>query len=162
MAASRAPTSPMAASPPAARGVPWWARAFWKAHTAVYRASGGLLGHSLIVQHTLLLTTTGRKTGQPRTRAITYFTFPDLDGALALVASNWGTDAPPAWYLNLLAQPRAQVQLKRQRFTVTASVATAEERARLWPQVVAANRQYARYQAGITREIPIVLLRRAN
>jgi deazaflavin-dependent oxidoreductase (nitroreductase family) len=146
----------------AARGAPWWARAFWKTHTAVYRATGGLLGHSLIVQRTLLLTTTGRKTGQPRTRAITYFTFPSLDGALALVASNWGSDAPPAWYLNLIAQPRAQVQLKRATFPVIASVASAEERTRLWPQVVAANRQYARYQATTTREIPIVLLRRAS
>jgi F420H(2)-dependent quinone reductase len=148
--------------PAAARGAPWWARAFWKAHTAVYHASGGLLGHSLVVQRTLLLTTTGRKTGQPRTRAITYFSFPDLEGALALVASNWGSDSPPAWYLNLIAQPRAQVQLKRETFPVIASVASARERALLWPQVVAANRQYARYQAETSREIPIVLLRRAN
>lgn len=152
----------MSASRPGAPRAPWWARAFWTAHTAIYSASGGWIGHSLGVQHTLLLTTTGRKTGQPRIRAITYFDFPALDGALALVASNWGSDAPPAWYLNLLTQPRAQVQLKRERFPVIASVATPEERARLWPQVVAANRQYARYQAGTTREIPIVLLRRAS
>lgn len=152
----------MTPSRPTAPGAPWWARAFWTAHTALYRASDGRIGHSLIVQRTLLLTTTGRKTGEPRTRAITYFDFPDLNGALALVASNWGSDAPPAWYLNLLTQPRAEVQLKRQRFTVVATVATTEERARLWPQVVAANGQYARYQAGTTREIPIVLLRRAG
>lgn len=150
----------MSAFRPAARGAPWWARAFWTAHTAVYRASDGRIGHSLGVQRTLLLTTTGRKSGEPRTRVITYFDFPSLDGALALVASNWGSDSPPAWYLNLLAQPRAQVQVKRQRFPVVASVATPDERARLWPLVVAANRQYARYQDGTTREIPIVLLRR--
>lgn len=156
----------MTAPPPAAaRGAPWWARAFWTTHTALYRASGGWLGHSLIIQRTLLLTTTGRKTGQPRTRAVTYFTFPDLpdfQGALALVASNWGSDSPPAWYLNLGAQPRAQVQLKRATFPVIASVASAEQRALLWPRVVAANRQYARYQAGTSRAIPIVLLRRAS
>lgn len=68
----------------------------------------------------------------------------------------------PRGYLNLIAQPRAQVQLKRETFPVIASVASAGERARLWPQVVAANRQYARYQTGTAREIPIVLLRRAN
>ena len=76
------------------------------------------------------------------------------------MASNWGSDAPPAWYLNLIAQPSARVQLKGEVFPVTASVATAEERARLWPLVVARNPQYARYQAGTSREIPIVLLRR--
>ncbi|HEX9036595.1 MAG TPA: nitroreductase family deazaflavin-dependent oxidoreductase [Ktedonobacterales bacterium] len=146
----------------ATRGAPLWARVFWKAHTALYRATDGVIGHSLVIQRTLLLTTTGRKSGEPRTRAITYFSFPNLDGALALVASNWGSDAQPAWYFNLLVHPEAQVQLKRERFPVVARVASPEERARLWPQVVAANRQYARYQAGTSREIPIVLLRRAS
>ncbi len=147
-------TAPQLAS---ARRAPWWAKPFSTAHVAIYRATGGVLGHWLWTQRVLLLTTTGRKSGQPRTQPLSYFA---LDGALALVASNWGRDEPPAWYLNLKTQPSAYVRLKGEVFPVTAEVATAEERARLWPQVVAGNPQYARYQAGTPREIPIVLLRR--
>ncbi len=146
--------------PAPTRGAPWWAGPFRSAHMALYRATGGAIGHRLGPQRTLLLTTTGRKSGQPRTQPITYFALDGLGGALALVASNWGSDAPPAWYLNLMAQPSARVQLKGDVFTVTAEVATAEERARLLPQITARNPQYARYQAGTSREIPIVLLRR--
>lgn len=150
----------MTASQPApTRRTPWWAGPFRAAHMALYRATGGVIGHRLGPQRTLLLTTTGRKSGQPRTQPITYVA---LEDALALVASNWGSDAPPAWYLNLVARPAALVQLKGATFPVTAAVATADERARLWPQVVARNPQYARYQAGTAREIAIVLLRRAS
>ena len=135
---------------------------FGEEHVRRYRETGGEVGHIWNGVPTLLLTTTGRKSGQPRTQALSYFALDGLDGALTLVASNWGSDAPPAWYLNLMAQPSARVQLKGESFPITAAVATAEERARLWPQVVAANPQYARYQAGTPREIPIVLLRRAG
>ncbi len=145
-----------------ARRAPWWAKPFSAAHVALYRATGGVLGHWLATQRALLLTTTGRKSGLPRTQALSYFALEEPEGALALVASNWGSDAPPAWYLNLLAQPSARVQLKGEAFPVTASVATAEERARLWPHVTASNPQYTRYQAGTAREIPIVLLRRGD
>jgi deazaflavin-dependent oxidoreductase (nitroreductase family) len=129
---------------------------------ALYRATGGALGHWLWAQRALLLTTTGRKTGQQRTQPLSYFAFDGPSGPLTLVASNWGNDAPPAWYLNLLAQPQAQVQLRADIFPVVASIATTEERARLWPQLVAAYSPYARYQAGTAREIPVVQLRRAR
>lgn len=144
------------------RRAPWWAGPFRAAHLALYRATGGVFGHWLGPQRTLLLTTTGRKSGQPRTQPITYFALDGRDGPLTLVASNWGSDAPPAWYLNLTAQPAARVQLKGETFPVTAAVATAEEHARLWPLVTARNPQYARYQAATSREIPIVLLRRSG
>lgn len=140
------------------RRPPWWTRPFSTAHVTLYRATGGLIGHWIGPQRALLLTTTGRKTGLPRTQPLTYF---PLEGAMALVASNWGTDAPPAWYHNLVARPGARVQVRGEVYPVTATVATAGERARLWPQVVARLPLYARYQAGVTREIPIVLLRRA-
>lgn len=150
--------SPLTASGAApARRAPWWAKRFSAAHVTLYRATGGILGHWLGTQRALLLTTTGRKSGEPRTQALSYLT---LDGALTLVASNWGSDTPPAWYLNLEALPTARVRLKGAEFSVTAAVATAEERAHLWPLVTAANPQYAHYQAGTAREIPIVLLRR--
>jgi deazaflavin-dependent oxidoreductase (nitroreductase family) len=144
------------------RRTPWWAGPFRAAHIALYRATGGVLGHQLGAQRTLLLTTIGRRSGQPRTLPVTYFALDGMDGAVALVASNWGNDAPPAWYLNLLAQPHARVQLKRKTFPAVASVATAEERARFWPQIIARNPQHARYQVGTAREIPVVLLRRAS
>lgn len=142
-----------------ARRTPIWSRFFVPAHIWLYRATGGLIGHSLGVQHTLLLTTTGRKSGLSRTQAITYFRWED---ELVLVASNWGSDLPPAWYLNLVAQPRVHVQLKRESFDAEARTATAEERAHVWPVVVAQNSQYARYQAGNPREIPVVFLRRIS
>jgi deazaflavin-dependent oxidoreductase (nitroreductase family) len=83
-----------------------------------------------------------------------------VEGELILVASNWGSDRPPAWYLNILAQPHVRVQLKREVFEATARQATEEERERLWPSIAAQNSQYARYQAGTSRTIPLVFLTR--
>ncbi|HEV2239297.1 MAG TPA: nitroreductase/quinone reductase family protein, partial [Ktedonobacterales bacterium] len=134
---------------------PWWARWFVPAHMWLYRASGGRVGHRLGRQRTLLLTTTGRRTGQPRTQPVTYFA---LEGQTVLVASNWGNDGPPAWFLNCLAHPRVRVRLSRVVYDAQARVATEAERARLWPRVVAANPQYARYQAAVAHTIPVVLL----
>jgi deazaflavin-dependent oxidoreductase (nitroreductase family) len=148
--------------PARCRRTPWWGGAFRVGHIAVYRATGGFLGHWLWSQRALLLTTTGRKTGLPRTQPLSYFAFEGPTGPLTLVASNWGNDAPPAWYLNLLAQPRAQVQLKRETFTAQAYIVTGEERARLWPQVVRGNDMYAGYQKATAREIPIVQLHRVH
>lgn len=138
---------------------PWWSKQFVRLHIGMYRATGGVLGHRLSQQRTLLLTTTGRKTGLERTQPLTYLRVED---ELVLVASNWGNDYPPAWYLNLVAHPQVRVQLKRDVFDAIATSATPGERARLWPQVVAQMDQYARYQAGTEREIPLVLVRRAQ
>jgi deazaflavin-dependent oxidoreductase (nitroreductase family) len=150
----------MAAHPPAApRRAPGWAKPLSVTHIALYRATGGVIGYWLGSQRALLLTTPGRRSGQPRTQPLTYY---PLEGKLALVASNFGSDTPPAWYLNLVARPEAWVQLRRETFPVTATVATAEERARLWPLIVARLALYAHYQAGTAREIPVVLLRRAG
>ena len=125
-------------------------------HTALYRLTGGLLGGSTGAIHFLLLTTTGRKTGQPRTQPLGYF----HDGErLYVVASNYGSDRPPAWYLNILANPTVRVQMQRRIYTAQARPATAEERADLWPRLTASAPRYAKYQAGTSREIPIVFLR---
>jgi deazaflavin-dependent oxidoreductase (nitroreductase family) len=134
---------------------PWWARWFVPAHVWLYRASGGRVGHRLGRQRTLLLTTTGRRSGRPRTQPVTYFT---LEGQTVLVASNWGNDQPPAWYRNCLAQPRVRVRRGRAVFAAVARVATDAERARLWPRLIAGNPQYARYQAAVAHTIPVVLL----
>jgi deazaflavin-dependent oxidoreductase (nitroreductase family) len=136
---------------------PWWARWFIPAHVWLYRASGGWVGHRLGRQRTLLLTTTGRRSGLPRTQPVTYFT---LEGLTVLVASNWGNDQPPAWYLNCLAQPRVHVRLRRDAFDAIARVATEAERAQLWPQLVVGNPLNRRYQATMSRALPVLLLQR--
>lgn len=135
---------------------PWWSRQFVALHMRLYRATAGRIGHRLGPQRTLLLTTIGRKSGLPRTQPLTYVRVGD---ALIIIASNWGNDHAPAWYLNILAHPDVHVQLKGDTFDATATVATPEERTRFWPYVVAQNPVYARYQVGTTREIPLVLLR---
>ena len=138
------------------RGTTPWGRFFLSLHIRLYRATGGLIGYRLGPQRILLLTTTGRKTGQPRTQPLAYF---EHDGAYVVVASNWGRDIPPAWYLNLIAMPMVDVQLRRSTFNALATVASAEQRAALWPRITRQYPQYARYQAGTAREIPLVLLR---
>lgn len=153
------PTSRVSAATPRDRTPPW-ARLFLPVHRWLYRRSGGLLGHRLGPQRTLLLTTTGRKTGLPRTQPITYFRHPS--GRLFVVASNWGSDNPPAWYLNILAEPRVRVQLKRDTFAATARPADATERAALWPWLVARSPNFGHYQAVASREIPLILLERAD
>lgn len=137
---------------------PRGSRLFLRAHVRLYRATGGLIGHWLGRQHCLLLTTTGRKTGRSHTQPLSYFR---LDGRIYVVASNWGGDHPPAWYLNLGAQPRVAVQLRRAQWDALASSVAPEDRARLWPRLVARNPTFARYQEASAREIPVVLLRPA-
>src|SRR5258708_38615749 len=104
----------MTTPPPASTNrTPWWSKRFVALHIRLYRATGGRIGHRLGAQRTLLLTTTGRKSGLSRTQPLTYVRSGD---DLILTASNWGNDHPPAWYLNMLAHPRVHVQLKSDRF----------------------------------------------
>jgi deazaflavin-dependent oxidoreductase (nitroreductase family) len=125
-------------------------------HRFMYRASGGRLfptsGGRMPV---LLLTTTGRKSGQPRTWPLNFLRNSD---DLVVVASNYGRDYHAAWYLNLLAQPQASAQIGGKRISVTARVASPEEKARLWPTLKKLEPLYAAYEQGTTREIPIVFL----
>ena len=123
-----------------------------RAPLACYRHTGGLVGHRLGPRRTLLLTTTGRKTGHPRTTPITYFRHPS--GRLFLVASNWGGDNPPAWFLNLVADPHVVVQLKCDTFAATARPADPSERAELWPWLLARMTEFRRYQELAAREDP--------
>jgi deazaflavin-dependent oxidoreductase (nitroreductase family) len=133
-------------------------RLVWWLHQAVRRVSGGRLGTSRARDDrvgTLYLHTTGRKTGQPRVNALFYL----VDGAdLVVVASNGGADTDPAWWLNLGEKQDAGVEIVGQRRAVRARPATAEETARLWPRLVAANPDYAAYRATARRPIPVVIL----
>ena len=130
-------------------------RFFTGVHTFVYRLSGGKMGGRFGKSLVLLLTTTGRKTGQQRT--IPLFYLKDGDN-LILVASNGGSPTHPVWWLNLQANPKAVVEVGKKKLPMRAMQADAEERKRLWPLVVAMYADYAEYQKKTSREIPVVIL----
>jgi deazaflavin-dependent oxidoreductase (nitroreductase family) len=127
-----------------------------KAHTLVYRATGGRIGHSFPGLPTmLLLDHVGAKTGTKRTSPLLYI----RDGEnLVLVASKGGYPRNPGWYHNLLANPDTTVQVGSERRAVRARVATPDERARVWPRAVEMYGNYADYQRRTDREIPLVVL----
>jgi deazaflavin-dependent oxidoreductase (nitroreductase family) len=126
-------------------------------HRGMLRISGGRLGWHVSNMPALELVTIGRKSGQPRSVMLTS---PIQEGTtLVVVASRGGDDTHPAWFLNLRDNPQVEVAYRGQPARpMLARVATAEERARLWPLVVADHKNYADYQARTKREIPLVLL----
>ena len=124
-------------------------------HRRLYRWTGGLVGGNAGGMPTLLLTTTGRKTGLARTVPLPYFECPD---GLAVVASFAGSARHPAWYENLVARSDVEVQLGRRRFAARATTVAPERRAELWASIVARAPMYAEYQAMTEREIPVVLI----
>ena len=128
-----------------------------RVHRTVLALSGGRLGWSAGSMPVLELTTTGRKSGQKRSVMLTS---PIQEGdSIVVVASRGGDDVHPAWFLNLQADPDVDVSFKgAPAEPMTAHVATAEERDRLWPQVTADYKNYADYQKKTDREIPLVLL----
>lgn len=126
-----------------------------KLHTRLYRLSGGRIGHKTGPVRNLLLTSTGRKSGEQRTCPLTYL---EDGNRYVLIASNGGNEKHPVWYLNLKAQPRATVEVGPRRLEVVASTAAADERARLWSAAVRMNPQYAVYESITPREIPVVIL----
>ena len=130
---------------------------FWSAiHEFWYRMTGGLIGGRVGGRPFLLLTTTGRKSGRPRTTPLLYL----RDGEdLVVVASFGGNDRHPAWWLNLERNPEAEVQVGNEKKRVRAEKAKAEERSRLWPLLVDLYANYDQYQKGTRREIPVVVLR---
>jgi deazaflavin-dependent oxidoreductase (nitroreductase family) len=101
------------------------------------------------------LTTTGRKSGKQRTTPLLYL---EDAGRHVVIASVGGAPKHPAWYLNLLANPAATLDVGRRKLAVTASTASPEERARLWPLAVQMYPGYDAYRSKTTREIPVVIL----
>jgi len=136
-----------------------------KAMNAIHRAllaiSFGRLGSSVGGMPVLELTTTGRKSGRPRTVMLTS---PVQDGdAIVIVASRGGDDHHPAWLLNLRDHPDVEVAFAgKPKRPMRARVASPEERAALWPRVTADHEGYANYQTKTDREIPLVLLKPAD
>jgi deazaflavin-dependent oxidoreductase (nitroreductase family) len=126
-------------------------------HRAVLMISGGRVGFRVAGMPVLQLTTTGRKTGLPRTVILTAPT--RVGDALVVVASRGGDDRHPGWFLNLQDDPRVQVRVQGQpERPMRARVATAQERAELWPRIIADHKNYAGYQSRTSRVIPLVLL----
>lgn len=130
---------------------------FTRAHCAIYRGTRGLIGGNLLGIQMLLLTTRGRKTGLRRTLPLAYV---EYKGDLIVVASNGGSDKPPAWWLNLQAAATAEVQVNGETFDVTWSEAPEKERMEYWRKLQAAIPAYRIYRIRSEREIPILLLRR--
>jgi F420H(2)-dependent quinone reductase len=106
-------------------------------HQRIYRLTGGAVGKHVGGRPALMLHTVGRKTGKPRTTALTYAK--DGDDHL-VVGSYGGSPQHPAWFLNLQANPSVEVQVGRRRWPATARVAEGEERERLWQLVNEQNR----------------------
>jgi F420H(2)-dependent quinone reductase len=125
-------------------------------HAAVYRATGGVIGHRFPgTPPTLLLAHVGARSGVKRTSPLVY----TVDGEnLVLVASKGGYHKNPAWFHNLVANPDTTVQVGSRRRAVHARAADPEERERLWPMVVAVYGGYEGYRRRTEREIPLVVL----
>jgi len=127
-------------------------------HTALYKVSGGRLGHKIpgVPGKMLLLDHVGAKSGTKRTAPLLYF----RDGEdLVIVASKGGFPKHPAWFHNLKANPDTTVQVGSHHVPVHARVASPEERERLWPEAVKSYHGYADYQVRSKgREIPLVIL----
>ena len=134
-------------------------RLFGDEHVRVYRETDGAVGHiwrrgSKIV----LLTTSGRTTGEPRTVPLIYENAGD---AYVVVASKGGADEHPGWYRNLRAEPQIEVQLLGDVFPATARTADGEEREELWRLAALQWPDYDLYQTRTKRQIPVVVLERA-
>lgn len=125
-------------------------------HAQRYLASGGTEGHEWQGVPTLVLATTGRRSGEPRRTCLIYGTSGD---EIVVVASKGGTPEDPAWYKNLVDEPSVGVQVGTRRFTATARTASSAEREPLWAQMAQIFPTYDEYAQKTDREIPIVLLR---
>ena len=126
-------------------------------HTRKYRETNGEEGYIWQGVPTLLLTTTGRRSGVPRTTALIF----GRDGdRYLIVASQGGADEHPQWYRNLLEHPEVQVQVGADRFAARARTAGPQEKAHLWPIMAGIWPAYDEYQRKTSRDIPLVILER--
>lgn len=128
---------------------------FGQEHVRRYRETGGREGHDWQGTQTLILTTTGRRSGQERSTPLIYGRHGD---DYLVVASKGGADEPPGWYLNLEADPDAEIQVKAERFKVRDRTAKAEEKPELWRTMQ--WQAYDDYQQKTKRQIPVVVLER--
>jgi deazaflavin-dependent oxidoreductase (nitroreductase family) len=147
----------MPKSPPRALNAPWvtvFMKWMGRATTVVYRLSNGKLGGTFQSSPVALLTTTGRKSGEPRVSPLLYLR---EGGRVILAASQGGRDTNPMWYLNLKANPTVSVQIKGEVLQLRARDATAEERGEYWTKLAAMYPTLDDYQSWTDRVIPIVI-----
>jgi deazaflavin-dependent oxidoreductase (nitroreductase family) len=130
---------------------------FGQEHVERYVKTDGEEGHDWRGASVLLLTTTGRKSGESRSTPLIYGRHGD---DYLVVASKGGAPQHPAWYLNLSADPEVDVQVKGERFHARARTATGDERSELWRTMTATWPAYDDYQERTGREIPVVVLER--
>ncbi len=126
---------------------------------AEYRATHGKVTGMFAGAPLLLLTTTGAKSGKPRTSPLVYTSDGDR---IVIIASKGGAPTNPDWYHNLLAHPEATLELGSDKFQVRASFPEGQERERLYNQQAAQMPNFAEYQKNTTRQIPVVVLERAG
>lgn len=129
-----------------------------KVHERMYKATDGRIGHKMIGVPTLLLRTTGRKSGQTRTNALVYA---KDGGDYLVVASNGGADKPPAWLFNLEAKPAVEIQVGREKQAATARALRPDDPDydRLWKIVNDNNKdRYNGYKKMTDRPIPVVVV----
>jgi deazaflavin-dependent oxidoreductase (nitroreductase family) len=132
------------------------AKAFLWMHITLYRLTNGRIGGKFIVgSPILLLTTTGRQTGKQRTRPLAYVRDEDR---YALCASNGASPHHPAWYHNLRATSRAEIQVGPEHLAVSAKTADPTERSQLFPRFVQMYKGDAGYEQKTSRQIPLVVL----
>jgi deazaflavin-dependent oxidoreductase (nitroreductase family) len=133
---------------------------FGDEHVKRYRETDGAEGHEWREgSKILVLTTTGRRSGEPRSMALIYGTHRD---DYLVVASKGGSDQHPSWYLNLIENPEVRVQVLADEFPARARAATAEEKPELWRTMVGQWPAYQEYQDKTEREIPVVVLERSG
>lgn len=141
-------------------------KAMSRVNTRLYRLTGGRVGKNWRIGAGFrkpvpicLLTTTGRKSGRPRTVPLCYL----ADGTdIVLVASQGGLPSNPQWYFNVKANPAVQIEIGKQRTDYTARVASADERSRFWPKLVELYADFDSYQSWTDREIPVVICERVR
>jgi deazaflavin-dependent oxidoreductase (nitroreductase family) len=127
-------------------------------HTRNYRETDGEYGHDWRNgSSVLLLTTVGKRSGEPRTAPLIYGRSGD---DYLVVASKGGAEAPPAWYVNLQEHPEVEIQVLGDRFPARARTATSAERPELWREMTSHWPDYDAYQKKTSREIPVVVLER--
>lgn len=130
-------------------------KAMNRTHQFVLRLSGGRLLTSAFGMPAVELHSIGRKSGESRS---TMLTAPIADQErVVLVASKGGDDRNPDWYLNVTAHPEIELTIGGARHSMRARTATPEEKAELWPRIVAAYKGYGGYQRRTRRDIPVVI-----
>jgi deazaflavin-dependent oxidoreductase (nitroreductase family) len=126
-----------------------------RVHSIIYRLSGGRVGVTIGGMGMLILTTKGRRSGKPRAVPLGYMMEND---SYVVIASYGGSTTNPAWYLNLINEPRAFVQVKGHKVAVTAQKVEAADREQLWSRLIAKAPLYQKFQDRTKRQIPMVFL----